>query len=196
VKTWVKASVGGALGTGLVVVGLVGCVSSWVVLKGGGVFPRNPAFTIVPREYTAEELARAGLRTDGVYMVDRWHPPELDEEVRKYWTRWSGSLGSGYYRFWANGRTMDRTVWLGVKPEDFTAEHADSFERAWLGYYQILPDGSMEVEYYTSRDVYQKKRIRIRNGEIWLRRGEYKGQPSYLVYRFRPVPGMKTQPDW
>jgi len=155
---------------GLFATGLVGCVSSTITLEGHRAFPRKPAFTIVPREYTAEELARAGLRTDGVYMRDRWHPPELDEEAREYRKRWGGSLGSGYYRFWANGRTLIRTA--NVEPEDFTSEHADSFERARLGYFQILPDGVIEAQYYAyhggeGRYIYRNVRIRIENDEIW-----------------------------
>ena len=155
----------------------------------------------MPREYSREELALAGIRTDGVYMRDRWHPPELDEEAREYRKRWGGSLGSGYYRFWANGRTVVRTA--NVEPDEFKAEHADSFERARLGYYQILPDGAIEAQYYAyhggeGRYIYRNARIRIENGEIWSPCGGdgYRGQPSYLVFRFRPVPGMKAEPDW
>ena len=201
-KRWAKENVGKGVRMGVVVAGLVGCVSSTITLEGHRAFPRKPAFTIAPREYTAEELARAGLRTDGVYMVDRWHPPEKDQEEREAWKRLGGgSLGSGYYRFWANGRTVVRTAW--VEPEEFTAEHADSFERARLGYYQILPDGSIEIEQYVyhgglGRYTYRKARIRIQNDEIWGRWGgqKYKGQLIYLVYRFRPVPGMRAEPDW
>jgi len=186
---------------GVIVTGLVGCVSSTITLEGHRAFPRKPAFTIEPREYTTEELARAGLRTDGVYMRDRWHPPESDEEAREYRERWGGSLGSEYYRFWANGRNWIRTA--NVELGDFTAEHADSFEWARVGDYQILPDGSIVVERYVydsglGRYTYHKAGIQIQNDEIWNRWGgeTYKGQLIYLVYRFRPVPGMKAEPDW
>jgi len=110
------------------------------------------------------------------------------------------SHGSFYIRFWANGRIMMRLA--RIEKENFCATDADSFVRARLGYYQILPDGKIEHEMYiynsgTWEWEYKKEKIQINNGEWWLKTGsKYKGEPILYGFRFLAILEMEAQPDW
>jgi len=187
----------------MLIVLMLGCVSKTIVLDGHRAWPKQSAFTILPREYTPEELEKAGIRTDGVYMHAGWLPQQLqDLEDRQYedYKAKGFSHGSFYIRFWANGRIMMRLA--RIEKENFCATDADSFVRARLGYYQILPDGKIEHEMYiynsgTWEWEYKKEKIQINNGEWWLKTGsKYKGEPILYGFRFLAILEMEAQPDW
>ncbi|MDZ4199377.1 MAG: hypothetical protein U1E27_08840 [Kiritimatiellia bacterium] len=176
----------------------VGCATRTIYLEGRRAFPVKPKFTITPREYTQVELAEAGVRTDGVYVDMGYRPEELRIEQEQAFSERGWRTGSPYIRFWANGRVMGRLP----KVDYITAEDADSFERARIGYFHIPTNGIVEVERYMYHSglgdyTYRRSLYYIEGETLWLDLGrKHKGEPIQLGYRFVPVGGMRAQPDW
>jgi len=177
---------------------VAGCATRTVFLEGRRAFPAEPRFTIAPRQYSPEELAAAGIRTDGVYVDIGWRPAELQALEAAEFARKGWKTGSPFYRFWPNGRVMNRLP----HADALAVEHVDSFERARLGYYQIVTNRLIETEFFLydpGRGGYSyfRKRRAIEGDTIWSATGDtYKDQPVQLGYRFVPIKGMTAQPDW
>ena len=111
-----------------------GCVTRTIYLGGRRAFPAKPQFTITPREYTEAELAAAGIRTDGVYVHWGLRPEELRIDLENTYREKGWKTGNPFRRFWANGRVMMRLP----NVDHLAAEDVDSFDKAILGYYQIV----------------------------------------------------------
>jgi hypothetical protein len=188
----------------LVVVGLIsnGCSTSAIFWDGHRAYPKKPCFTIMPREYSEEELEAANIRTDGVYVYIGLRPQEVQEQQETMMKENSWETGSPYYRFWANGRFLFRTE--NIDPENLMNIHADSFERARMGYFRICNDKSIEEEVYVfhpgKRDYgYFKSRFKIEHDTVWFDASggqKHKGETIQIGYRFVPITEMKAQPDW
>jgi hypothetical protein len=177
---------------------LVGCATKTVFLDGRRAFPAEPKFRITPREYSPEELVAAGIRTDGVYVDIGWRPEELQALEEAMFREKGWKTGSPFYRFWSNGRVMGQTA----HAESVSAAAADSFDRADLGYFRIVTNGTIEIEQYLydpGQGAYRcfLERRTIENDTIWSDTGRtHKGEAVQLGYRFVPIEGMTAEPDW
>ena len=175
-----------------------GCATRTVYLEGRRAFPAKPRFTIMPREYTQEELRVAGIRTDGVYVRVGHRPEELRVAQEQTFREKGWRTGSPFLRFWPNGRVMGR-----LPSVDFlTVGDVDSFEKAGIGYFEITTNGVVEIERYLYHSgiwdhTYRRSRFYVEGDTIWRDLGSmHNGEPIQLGYRFVPIKGMRSQPDW
>jgi len=179
---------------------VVGCRTSAVFWDDHRAYPKQPRFTIIPCAYSAQELKAAGIRTDGVYVDIGWRPLELQSREEAEMKEKGWKTGSPFYRFWANGRVMSRLP----KVDDMTAHHADSFERARMGYFRVVQNDVIEVELFTYDPgkwdySYLKVRLSAEGETLWKEYGynqKHKGETVKLGYRFVHIPEMQAQPDW
>ena len=177
---------------------VAGCATRTVLLDGHRAFPAAPQFTITPRTYSPEELAAAGIRTDGVYVDIGWRPESLQALEDAKFREKGWKKGSPFYRFWTNGRVMNRLP----HTEALSVEHADSFDRARVGYYRVVTNGTIETEFFLydpgrASYTYSRKNRTIEGDTIWSDTGgKFRGTPVQLGYRFVPIKGMTAQPDW
>jgi len=83
-----------------------------------------------------------------------------------------------------------------------TAEEADQFVGAWLGYYQVK-EGKLVLEFFAPEPVkyrwdYWKIEAALQGDQIRLQRGERnrKSETMNRVYVRHPLKGMERLPDW
>jgi len=181
---------------------LSGCVGLYnrVLLEGDRAWPRNPAFSVTPKDYSVEDLEARGLRTDGVYCFIGIRTPPGPLERR----------GDAYWRFWPNGRVLYRAEEM---PTNGVGQAAigDCFEYGLLGYYEFDQDGGLVCEKYVRdsghfvRHSYSRSEIKIKGDTLWAQRrwgtkwSQRRSATSNLVetgYRFVKIDGMSAEPDW
>jgi hypothetical protein len=167
-----------------------GCGSSYQLAKTVGalsvlpedrVFPTKPKFTVQPVTVADGE----GIDFEAVYYLDNRSIPGVSID------------GGNYFRFWPDGRVMERCA--GRKP---STEDADQFLGAWLGYYQVN-EGKLVLEFFAPEPVkyrwnYWKLEAVLQGDQIRLQRGERnrKSETKNRVYVRVPLKGMERLPDW
>jgi len=185
----------------LMVAAMTSCMSA-VNLEGGRVWPRNPMFTIKPQNYSEQELAHYGLRTDGVYVDIGLHPPEVNFPPGLGFR--PSVPGTNFLRFWPNGRMMHKSSGKSVMTAGNVAA-ADSFEYAIIGYYEFDGDGRLMHENYYSyggKWRYGTRVYEIEDNELWDCVPPSRGRSmhgdirSQRGYRFVQIEGMTAEPDW
>lgn len=176
---------------------ITGCRTIWTTfLEGDRPFPKEPAFSIEPVHYNPEELEKAGLRTDGVYISIGFRPKNHNPPT--------AIRGVSYHRFWPNGRVLFRTArdYVNAPLTSDDVAIVDRFDNARIGYYRITSDNQIEIEIYAysrgkGRDVYVRENPRLDDDILWFPFGiSMRGDHVESGFRFLAIEGMKAEPDW
>lgn len=194
---WLRWQTGGlTLLLCTVMAAVCGCLTESVRLAGGSPFPESPRYHIPPRTYTKDELARYGLRTDGVYVDMGEVPPEKHDPAVV--------TGYTFYRFWPNGRVMFRVPGIGpLRSSDVAA--IDSLRHGNVGYYEFTGDGGIKIELFLPVGMtyaYGWTKFTIDGDSLWIHSSGYRNfhplghVTTRLGYRFMHINGMTEQSDW
>lgn len=162
-----------------------GCIAKkGVPISENRVFPREPAFTIMP----VNGYSNVGIDYNSVYCV-RFESIGKNNKV---------SVSYNYYRFWPNGRVL-------IKSSEYlpTKESVESFEGAYLGYYKVngrnlvmeffIPDsGIMDWDYIRTYALIGKDQIIELRSEI---RGEREPGEGEVFIKLH-LGELVRKPDW
>jgi hypothetical protein len=160
-----------------------GCTTH-VWLTERRIWPETPRFTILPATNSAAYM-ESGIDFAAVYVRNSLN-----------------NRGFLYYRFWPNGRLLQRST-----VECPTLQDVEDFAGAYVGYYSIRGDVIITETFVPAGSPpwacgYSLAESLLRTNEIVRQCSSFNGRSPKDLRQFnlryvrQPMEGMKRQPDW
>lgn len=161
----------------------LGCIHTDIKISESRHYPKNPNFSI----HNDRDYSNSTIDYNAIYYSVF---EENDLDRKSY----------NWHRFWPNGRTL-----IDYSDKLPSADEAEDFTQAYLGYYKIVGHDELVMEYFVPNTgrwcwdyllVYAK----IENDKIIIYKEEMNGKVNeYLdiLYRYNYNPNILTRkPDW